>query len=261
MAFRPPTKPSRPHNMSFRPRIKAEYPKALVATPVSRNAADITKAASHNKTNAPILQLPGEIRNIIYRLAIYPDLEFLYIVRATFPFCAQTPILTLPLFDISQQLRAEALSFLCATKEFRILGIETAVPLFDNIGKAACDIKRLVLSLFVSHREAMDTKDIDAFFRILDQATSLRYFELEIGTYMKPYGCTREVVRSDWAFLERVSEFLERRPDVEFCWSAGACDPRAVREGSTNERNRDVIALLGEERMKGVRVGGGPVMW
>jgi hypothetical protein len=112
----------------------------------------------------------------------------------------------------------------------------------------------------IVHGDAMPLEDIDKFFRLLDQTTSLRFFKLEIGSVLHPFELEKGLIGRDWVFLERTGEFVKGRDEFEFWWSAGACDPRAPGWGTFAARTRTVRELFGEVReVRGLK--GGMYLW
>jgi len=247
--------------MPFWTRNKTQHSKTPASTNIiatimaPESSQDV--ASSPSTTRAHFLHLPGEIRNMIYHHAIYPSLTHLNIIqgcgigcRCEFP---HIPALHASVFRITRQTRAEAISFLCANKELRVLSLEDACVLFKYVGAAMKDIKRFVLLQSIHNDWPLGAAHIESFFDFLAKATSLRYFKLEIGTAVMPFRWG-QVNGQDWVFLERVSEFVESRDGLVFEWSAGAYDPRRLAEGSGSEGSKGVRELLGVERE--VRVGG-----
>jgi hypothetical protein len=198
--------------------------------------------AEHNTANAKILALPGEIRNHIYSLTVFPRLAHLTIVPGTG--------LHLPsIFCVCKQFRAEAMSFLCANNEVRALGIGAACRFFKNMGIAVANVKRIVLAQPMARGEPLEGKVVDEFFGFLDQAKELRYFKLEIGAVDRSEKEEREEKGIDVVFLERVREFVkEKEKDgMVFEWCAGAYDPSADAQESAAEKAVWVRSVLGEE--------------
>ena len=236
--------PTAAHTIPDAPRIRKKPSRWTWLTP-----------AEHNTTNAPILRLPGEIRNAIYTLTIYPSLSYLTFVHSN--------LLHLPsIFRVCAQLRAEALSYLCASKELRILGIDVACKIFKSVGNAVRDAKRIVLSQPLA---VLGNEEMNAFFDFLDRAEGLRYLRLEIGMVE----WRAEMGGLDVLFLERVRGFVEEREKkgvgMVFEWCAGAYDSRAGADGRAGERAVGVRRILGEENEVSVSTvggrGGGPMMW
>jgi hypothetical protein len=164
------------------------------------------------------------------------------------------------LFRVSQQVRAEALSFMCASKHLEFCGIHAANAFLECVGVATSSVKRITISQPLVHRKPLSMEGVDKLFRFLDQAAALRVFKLEIGSVVYPFVLTKEFVGQDWVFLERVGEFVKGREELEFWWSAGSCDSRAPMYGTLLARSSEVRRLLGEER-EAQRQQGGMYLW
>jgi hypothetical protein len=222
--------------------------------PVSKATATFSATVSpaeHNPTKARILQLPGELRNLIYHFAIYPQLRHLQIMPSRRDFLqrhlnSNTPVLNLPIFHLSQQIRAEALSFLCANKELHIMDLSVAIVFFGAVGRAVGDIKRFVLSQPLSLTSSLDATKLDAFFRHLENATALQFFKLEVTKLRTPAGWDKDLLESDWYFLERLAGFVAGRNELDFMWAIGAYDGRPREQASGSGRAKRLKGLLGE---------------
>lgn len=119
------------------------------------------------------LKLPGEIRNLIYSFALYPDLEYIPVINCHWPEFLGGNVLHSPLFRVSRQTRAEALSYLCATKHFGIVSIANAIVFLETISSAIGDLKVLT---FVQHSHELalaSTDRVDQFLVLLKKAKSL----------------------------------------------------------------------------------------
>lgn len=167
-----------------------------------------------------------------------------------------------------KQFRAEAMSFLCANKEVRALGLGAACRFFKDMGGAVLDLKRIVLSQPMGRGEPLQGKVVDEFFGFLDQVKGLRYLKLEIGSVRWiEKGEKEEEEEIDVVFLERVREFVkEKEKDgMVLEWCAGAYDPSAAAQESAAERAvwvRSVLGKEGEVAVSGARAQvDGPMMW
>jgi hypothetical protein len=207
--------------------------------------------AEHNRINPRILQLPGELRNLIYHFAIYPRLNHIQIMPNRDYLQghknSQSPVLNLPVFHISHQIRVEALSFLCANKELRILGLDAANAFFEVAGGAISDIKRVVLSQPVCKDFSSDVERLDTFFRLLGNAAALQHFKLVVTMTRLPVGWDKGLRDSDWVFLERLMVFAAGRDDLEFKWATGAYARHTRQRGGGFGGSKRFKELLGEE--------------
>jgi hypothetical protein len=118
----------------------------------------------------------------------------------------------------------------------------------------------MTVSQRIVHGDAMPLEDVDKFVRFLDQATSLRFLKLEVGSVTYPFELEKKVIGQDWVFLESVGEFVKGRKELEFWWSAGAFDSRAPGWGTFAARTGAVKELFREEReVRGQK--GGMYLW
>ncbi|KAH8731534.1 hypothetical protein GQ44DRAFT_767400 [Phaeosphaeriaceae sp. PMI808] len=220
--------------MQVRFRKAPKSPKHHVVTP------------DENMLGSRFLQLPGEIRNIIYAQIVFPELSSLIIsfgnIRRQRHFAKS--VLRHPLFRTSHQVRVETLSYLCATKHLKILGVETAIAFFHCIGGAYRHLKRITLAQLSITGRPLVREQYSLLFYFLDQATELRAFTLEVGRIGFPYQWEKEVIGEDWAFLESVRDFVKKRAELKFQWYAGACEPSGRRYGHRVSRNQGISQLF-----------------
>ncbi|KAF1845591.1 uncharacterized protein K460DRAFT_405841 [Cucurbitaria berberidis CBS 394.84] len=139
----------------------------------------LTTDPQDSRTHFRFVELPGEIRNQIYLYAIYPELSTVIVCNCEKPEHFGSRILRLPLFRISRQIRAESLSFLCATKTFKILGIVTANAFFQVIGTAIGKMKSMTLLQPLSEITPSCKERTDRFFSSMTDAKALKEFRLE----------------------------------------------------------------------------------
>ncbi|KAJ4370749.1 hypothetical protein N0V83_005270 [Neocucurbitaria cava] len=133
-------------------------------------------------TPSPFLALPGEIRNQIYFYAVYPDLPSLTIVNCSENEHFGGTLLHLPLFRTCRQIRVETLSYICSTKNIKILGIDTANAFFELIGATIGNLKSMTLVQPAREITPLYREQEDRFFAYMKEATALRKFQLaEVG--------------------------------------------------------------------------------
>lgn len=113
---------------------------------------------------------------------MYPDLQSLTIVN-----CSETAhfggsLLHLPLFRTCRQIRGETISYICATKNIKILGIDTANAFFELIGATIGNLKSMTLVQPAREITPLYMEQEDRFFAFMKEATALRKFQLaEVG--------------------------------------------------------------------------------
>ena len=154
------------------------------------------------------MDLPGELRNQIYAYIIYPDLPSLMIANCARPEHLAASVLHLPLFRICRQVRAEALSYLCANIPLRILGLQTANVFFSCVGSAVSNVKSLVLvqAAMGIQGSKESGERVDKFFRALDMMHELAEMKLEgVGEMLN-----LEKGREHAEFVRRVEAMRER---------------------------------------------------
>jgi hypothetical protein len=152
--------------------------------------------------NCAFLNLPGEIRNQIYAMTIYPDLTSIVIANCIEPKHLAASVLHLPLFRVSRQIRAECFSYLCATFPLKIFGLSTATLFFSCAGPAVSEIKALVLVqtavIFLENKKSRDK--VEQFFAALKKMYQLKELGFE-GT-------------GDVTVLEQGGNFARRLEDL-----------------------------------------------
>jgi hypothetical protein len=218
-----------------------------------RSKLDAINAAEHNRTKSRILQLPGEVRNIIYSYTIYSALTKISIDRSSpsgevfqLPFTPKISVLGLSIFYVSRQIRSEALSYLFANKEFVVLGVKLFTDLIGCAGGAVKDLKKLNLMLYLDADNPIPAAQTDDFFHLLEQADSLWYLKLEIGNVGLRASSNFRSKEGNWVFITRMAAFLTARPDIEFHWIARHVT-RGLGLGGRSERDECIRRLLGEE--------------
>lgn len=178
--------------------------------PASKSPSQAVASNPSASTSSPqqslFLQLPGEIRNLIYNHAVYPDLELLTIANCVIPAHFGTSVLSLPVFRVCRQIRVEALAVLCATKSFKIIGLPTANAFFDVVGTASEGVKSVYL---VQNGGGVIGHDpeVERFMGVIEGAKGLKTFGLEgIGDWY---------VEGQWAiFVRRVRKLREKGVEV-----------------------------------------------
>jgi hypothetical protein len=120
------------------------------------------------------MELPGEIRNMIYGFAIYPHLDSVNVVNGKLGEHVGSTTLCLGVFRVSRQIRAEAISFLCASKTVRILGVAAANTFFDCVGTAIRNVRSVVLLQMDTDINSASGAIVDRFFRNLEKAAGLK---------------------------------------------------------------------------------------
>ncbi|KAG9196646.1 hypothetical protein G6011_01767 [Alternaria panax] len=170
-------------------------------------------ASPPQKMNGAILELPGEIRNHIYAMAIYPDLSSIVIANCTKPEHLAASVLHLPLFRVCRQIRAECISYVCATFHLRILGLQTAIVFFNCAGTAVSEIKAFALvQPAMSILESTESRDrVNYFFAALDRMDELNEVILE-GTGRMP---TLEQGEKQMEFVRRLKDFSQGGMNVQ----------------------------------------------
>tara|TARA_R110002003_G_scaffold97_5_gene7771 strand:- start:3375 stop:4121 length:747 start_codon:yes stop_codon:yes gene_type:complete len=202
----------------------------------------------HNRLNSPFLRLPGELRNLIYSYAIFPRLDAVTITHETKPEHFGKTVLSLPLFRVSHQIRAEALSYLVANKGLKICGYEAATAFFDCIGSAIKDVRAVVIAQPFVFGQSVQVELVDLFFYFLDQAEGLQYFRSEHGLVGHPVG--DDLIGAD-AILDLNREFVLGREELVYHFGIGVYDPKSPAFGSiTGETGRmeDLWWEGGDER-------------
>lgn len=132
------------------------------------------------KTHGAFLELPGEIRNMIYAMAIYPELSSLVIANCTKPEHLAASVLHLSAFRVCRQIRAECLSYICANFSLKFLGLQTADLFFWCAGPAISEIKAFVLvQPCIASKSKQSGDRSERFLAALDKMDQLTEVVLE----------------------------------------------------------------------------------
>lgn len=124
-----------------------------------------------------LLSLPGELRNRIYALVIYPSLLAISVQH--------TPetVLSLPVFAICRQVRSEAVSKLCSSKSFSLFGLRTANTFLRMIGDGVSDLRFVTIRSETGWRTESGEMVVERANLLghLELATSLRSLQFVVG--------------------------------------------------------------------------------
>lgn len=132
------------------------------------------------KIHGAFLELPGEIRNQIYAMVIYPELSSLVIANCTKPEHLAASVLHLSTFRICRQIRAECLSYICANFSLKFLGLQTADLFFWCAGPAISEIKAFVLvQPYITPKSKQSGDRMERFLAALDKMDQLTEVILE----------------------------------------------------------------------------------
>ncbi|OCK80867.1 hypothetical protein K432DRAFT_425420 [Lepidopterella palustris CBS 459.81] len=115
------------------------------ALPSEARAEVIVNASHHSpvpmrpniSTEIPkdsFMKLPGELRNEIYSLLLFPTMSTIRIYFLGNPKEVFKTILQSSIFRVNQQIRAEALSYFCSMKSFEIMNVPSAMHFLKYIG-------------------------------------------------------------------------------------------------------------------------------
>ncbi|KAJ4321319.1 hypothetical protein N0V94_002951 [Neodidymelliopsis sp. IMI 364377] len=164
---------------------------------------------AHSSSTEPptLLSLPGELRNQIYAYVLFPSHPSLTI------FSAPNPLLSHPLFITSRQLRHEAITHLCATKDINFGSIKTANDFFAAVGEQGVrSLRRMSVrcpdAWYVCSREMDERRE--EFLGYLSIARGLRSCEVVVG---RGAGKDREG-NAVLAARERGVEFLVKMREI-----------------------------------------------
>lgn len=194
---------------------------------------------------------------MIFSYSIFPLLDSLTVAHGNKGHHSAAHILHPGIFRTCHQLRYEALSFLATNKKFEILSTHTARVFLDSLGPAIADVKRITVAQPIVLSSSISSQQIDAFFRTLDKATSLRSFKLEMGSVGAPTMWQKHTIGD---LSAKAREFVKSRPDVDFQWRAGEYNMTGQAEMIRNEKWKEVRDVLGGDR-KGVGQDGLVQLW
>jgi hypothetical protein len=174
-----------------------------------------TTRPSHprNAQELSFTNLPGEIRNTIYSLLLFPYHRSLLAIAYSHPLDIFSTLLRSPLFRVSRQIRAEALSFLAATKDFRLPGITTATTFFRYLGPVGrVSLTEVTIAI-------LSTRDVDLaggkeLLRLVREVKGpgRKRFMVGIQGHLK-------MEESAWVFFKHLKQALEEGcEEMEVKW-------------------------------------------
>ncbi|ORY11418.1 hypothetical protein BCR34DRAFT_326269 [Clohesyomyces aquaticus] len=179
--------------------------------PAKHEPLPLQEASPGHKTN--FLGLPGELRNRIYELVIYPNHKNLFIAFQTSPHDIFRTFLKSHLYRTSRQVRAETFSYLCSKKSFRIINAvsaETFLRCVGPSGRQSLTSITFVLTQFVD----MPARQEDSFFRFIEEAKNLRHFCLEVDAQLTD----KAADKPNWLFLARMKKAISILDECTFTW-------------------------------------------
>ncbi|KAF2652534.1 hypothetical protein K491DRAFT_780996 [Lophiostoma macrostomum CBS 122681] len=171
------------------------------------------------------LSLPGELRNYIYQLSVYTNINSAINILQTSQPDLFRSILSPPVFRTSRQVRHETLSYLCANNRFQLLGLRSASEFLTAIGPAgreslAC--LSLVLTSLPRHTSAATI-----CISMLKDAKGLKYMRLvfEVGLELEDFSSLQvSILRALYDAVKSIEglqfSWLLRRNDYEG-WANG----------------------------------------
>jgi hypothetical protein len=207
-----------------------------------------------NRPISPFLNLPGELRNLIYSYAIYPRLETIPISPKTKTTHFGKTILNPSIFRVSQQVRSEALSFLCVNKKLRFGSLDVATAFLNYIGPVIAEIKHLAIAQAFSNNWPLTEQEISHFFVVLERVTALQSVLLELWPPKRLHVGCEDKGRDEQMLRKKMVEYLMERGDVKTgCmqtpyWSRMLVEGSIRRAGS--EEVGKVIDVEWEEMQK-----------
>lgn len=159
------------------------------------------------------LDLPGEIRNQIYGYVVYPGLSCVTMAFCTKPEHLAAGALHLPLLRTCRQIRAATLSYLCATRSLKFVGIKTAAGFLALAGSAAAEIRSLVLvePVLVALDSEENRVDRECFFGALETMEELVEIQVEALGRRSVLGGSG----GDIEFVKRLEQYRERGVAVQ----------------------------------------------
>ncbi|KAF2788336.1 hypothetical protein K505DRAFT_378965 [Melanomma pulvis-pyrius CBS 109.77] len=178
--------------------------------------------------------LPGEIRNNIYHLSLFPRHPSLLAIYYSHPQDIFRTLLRNPLFRVSRQIRAEALSFLAATKDFRLPGVCTATTFFRYIGPIGRANLTSVTLAFLSPNN-VEMEGGSELLRLLKEVRGSGLKRFTVGLQFHT-----AMSEGAWMFLKRLREALVSEcEEIEVKWCF-------LENGVTNELNGKSRRIVGE---------------
>ncbi|KAH7077409.1 hypothetical protein FB567DRAFT_149296 [Paraphoma chrysanthemicola] len=203
-----------------------------------------TATPDQNSINSPLLRLPGELRNLIYSYTIYPSLNAVIVSHETQPHQFGKTVLSLPLFRVSHQVRAEALSYLVTNKRLRICGYDAAAAFLECIGPAARNVKALTIAQPFIWDQKVQLEPVDRCIHYLDQASDLAYIRIEHGMVNWPEEPNQNMKFFDQRVTEKWNKFMEDKEHVHFGHGFGSYDSKSPYYGSVTGRAGSMLDVM-----------------
>jgi hypothetical protein len=207
------------------------------------------KVTSQLRPKTSFLSLPGELRNYIYKLAVYPNAEFIVGVFQTSQEDLFRSLLRPSLFRTSRQVRHETVTYFCANQAFQIFGFRSASEFIKAIGPSGREsvaYLSLVFTNLPQHPSAAAT-----FIAFLKNATSLKYLRLvfDVGVEMVDYS------QAQLDMLSALNDAVKQVEGLTFAWFLMRNDYKGWAAGMERRqfplrvaRFKEVVtAIFGEE--------------
>jgi hypothetical protein len=164
-----------------------------------------------------LLDLPSEIRNIIYDFASHPTTNTLVVKHSREPLSLGKTIMNLNVLRVCRQMRLEALSRLCSSKRIVLVSPRVACDFLEYVGSAVGDITNLQFVHVWCVLLPYPRYQVEAFLGYLVQMASLRSFELTSRRQHFPTdGPLAQMLDEEWPFMKEIIAVVKERTDIKF---------------------------------------------
>ncbi|KAH7073113.1 hypothetical protein BKA63DRAFT_492431 [Paraphoma chrysanthemicola] len=153
-------------------------------------------------------------------------------------------VLSVALFRVSHQVRAEALSYLVANKRLKICGYDAAAAFLECIGPAARNVKALTIAQPFIWGQKVQLEPVDRCIHSLDQASDLAYIRIEHGIVNWPEEPDPNIKLFDREVMERFEKFMEEKEHVKFDYGFGSYDSKSPYYGSVTGRAGSMLDVI-----------------
>lgn len=196
------------------------------------------------------MDLPGELRNHIYALAIPKEKGVPYLIAWQGPRHFAQTVLKSPIFRLNQQIRSEAMSYKFTDQEFKFYNVKIMIQFLRWIGKSgrAAITSITLFGLLCDSTDGynVDCANINESLELLLQVTHLEHFDLLVqADYTNISRNLRRFVHPE----KKWNCFLQLRKAVE---SVGASFFWQFYSGESDYQGPDLIS----DRLMGCKIVG-----
>jgi len=176
---------------------------------------DDLKALTLSDPYVGLMSLPGELRNVIYFLLLFPYLRTIQIFGNMSDSQLSRSLFRSSVFRINRQIRFEAINFLCSTKKIHIHGAMAASQFFCAINSFGREsLTNIVLQVDAGYPSSSFYQD--ECVRLLSSASALErmHLAIDVSALSRVAGVSTNFI----SFLINVKKTCEGMEGVRFSW-------------------------------------------